>query len=113
MVYDPQGRNPKIRPVVIVTQTPEINATDPFAVVAVTGEFSDPLEDHEIALTYHSTGSACTGLKKPSVANCRWQEIITEADIVEDRGRRVTTRELAEILEQLKEIEQEPEPPQT
>ena len=110
-VYDPQGRNPKVRPLVIVTTTAEITATEPIAVVAITGTFSNPPADHEIVLPWHRSGTVCTGLRKESVANCRWQEEILKSDVVDDKGRYIPNRHLAMILEQIEKIGQETEPP--
>lgn len=105
MVYDLHGRNPKVRPLVIVTQTHQISSTTPIAVVAITSKFTRPTNDDEVILPFHPAGQVHTGLKVESVAKCRWQEEIMEADVVEDRGFYVRNKDLAQILEKIAEID--------
>ncbi len=44
-VLDPQGGNPKCRPLVIVTATEDIKPNQPFLAVAITGSPANPLPD--------------------------------------------------------------------
>jgi mRNA-degrading endonuclease toxin of MazEF toxin-antitoxin module len=85
-VVDPQGGNAKIRSLVIVTATDEIDASGPFVAVAITGKFSDPLASDEAPLPYHPAGKASSGLRKPSVAKCSWLVGLQLADVVDVKG---------------------------
>lgn len=102
-LLDPQGRNPKPRPVVIVTATEEIQPGQPFLVVAITGTFPTPLPQDCVPLPWHANRHPKTGLRKPSVAACSWYVEITEANILEYKGR-VPDREMLTILTKLAEI---------
>jgi len=85
-VSDPQGQNPKARPLVVLTPTKEIEASNLIVAVAVTGQFGDPLGPDEVALPYHPGGRAGTGLRKPCVAKCSWLVRIQPADVKERKG---------------------------
>ena len=101
-MYDPQGANAKVRPLVVISPTHEISDTQPMAVVAITSAFSDPLNDDEIPLPHHPAGRAATGLRKPSVAKCTWQEAIRGGDVIEIKGfvsSKVLTRILVKVIQ--------------
>jgi mRNA-degrading endonuclease toxin of MazEF toxin-antitoxin module len=85
-VYDPQGQNPKVRPLVVITPTPEIGAAAQFVAVAISGRFSTPLADDEVPLPYHPAGKANSGLRKPCVAKCSWLVTLAQADVVAEKG---------------------------
>ena len=65
-VADPQGSNPKVRPLIIVTPTHEIASAQAIVAVVVTGVFSDPLAAEEVPLPYHPAREASGGLTKPA-----------------------------------------------
>ena len=71
-VTDPQGGNPKQRPLVVVTTSSEIDLDGELVAVAITGELATPLSDDEVLLQWHPLGRCRTRLKKPSVAKCSW-----------------------------------------
>lgn len=85
-VRDQHGRNPKIRPLVIVSSTPDVQSQDVFVAVAVTSQFSDPDASDEVPLPWHPHGLGRTGLRKASVAKCSWQCEIRKRDIEELKG---------------------------
>jgi len=96
-VLDPDGRNPKDRPVVLVT---DFHDDHIFGLgVCITGEFSLPLPNHWIKLAF-SSGHCTTGLTKPSVAKCEWKIEFCKEDILEVIGA-VSSVELKNILENL------------
>jgi mRNA-degrading endonuclease toxin of MazEF toxin-antitoxin module len=105
-VLDPQGGNPKVRPLVIVTPTAEISNTTPLVAVAITSEFSQPEADDEVAMPFDPRGRVGSGLKVPCVAKCRWQCILTTSEIIERKGY-ISTDKLTEILNKLADIEAE------
>jgi len=103
-VLDLQGRNPKVRPLVIVTPTAEIPQATHIVAVAITGEFRDPLADDEVELPYDPGGRAGSGLRKQSVAKCGWQRRLAIKDIIERKGY-LGVAKVEEILGKLADIE--------
>jgi mRNA-degrading endonuclease toxin of MazEF toxin-antitoxin module len=103
-VSDPQGGNSKARPVVIVTPTNEINAQSSLVGVAITGAFSDPLADDEVAIPYHPAGTARTGLRKPCVAKCSWMVIVEPSAVLEQKGF-LSTERLVTILTKIASLQ--------
>ena len=85
-MLDPAGQNPKVRPLVVVTANSEIKADSTLVAVAITGEFSDPLEVDEVALPWHPRGSTPTRLTKPCIAKCSWLCELAPTDVIEVRG---------------------------
>jgi mRNA-degrading endonuclease toxin of MazEF toxin-antitoxin module len=103
-VTDPQGHNPKVRPLVVLTPTPEIAASNALVAVAITGQFANPLAPDEIALPYHPGGRAGTGLRKPCVAKCSSLVTIQSVDVLELKGF-VPNERLAAILNSVGRLE--------
>jgi mRNA-degrading endonuclease toxin of MazEF toxin-antitoxin module len=101
---DPQGFNPKIRPLLVVSPNEDISATGPIVCIAVTGRFSEPLADDEVALPFHSAGAANSGLRKPSVAKCSWSVTIGMDDIVDRKGF-VSKERLTAVLTRIADLE--------
>jgi len=85
-VCDPQGKNPKLRPLVLVDATAEMEQAESLAAVAITSRFQLSIAHDEVLLPWHAQGIARTGLTKPSVAKCGWQLRISKSDIVERKG---------------------------
>jgi hypothetical protein len=103
-ILDPLGDNPKVRPLVIVTQTHEISPNQPLVAVAITGRFSNPLAADEVPLPHHPAGSAKTGLRKPCVAKCSWVVSLRPEDILEQKGF-ITTDKLTAILKRINQLQ--------
>jgi len=85
-VYDPQGRNPKIRPLVIVSPNQDIRGDAPLLTVAVTSRFTEPLSADEVELPWHPLGQAHSGLTVRCVAKCRWMVKIRSEDVMAVKG---------------------------
>ena len=85
-VLDPQGENPKIRPVVIVTPDDEIKPGSPFVGVAVTGTLPKRLTSEYVPLPYHPDGRARTQLDKKNAAKCDWLVVLSHEQIVDYKG---------------------------
>ena len=99
---DPQGRNLKKRPVVVVHPTEKITPGEPFFCVAVTGEIpKDPPADC-VLLPYQQGGHPRTGLRKRCAAMCPWLFEITEDQIIEYMGL-VPKSQLEAILASLRQ----------
>jgi mRNA-degrading endonuclease toxin of MazEF toxin-antitoxin module len=80
-VRDPQGRNPKCRPAVVISRDDEIAAGGDVWVVGVTGQ-SGREPSLEVELQYDPQGKCRTGLRKPSVALCGWLTKVAASDVV-------------------------------
>lgn len=106
-VIDPQGRNSKPRPLVIVSSTSEIGGGEPFVAVAITSYFADPLEADEVELPWHPAGRVRTGLKKPSVAKCSWLCEVNVSDVLGIYGiaPRVQMEQIINIVKSLNDAD--------
>jgi mRNA-degrading endonuclease toxin of MazEF toxin-antitoxin module len=62
-VADPQSRNTKIRPAVIVSETDEIADDGAIFCVAVNSTLPQKVPDDYVLLPFHRGGRARTGLK--------------------------------------------------
>jgi hypothetical protein len=80
-IPDPQGANPKRRPVVIVDCS-----SQPFVGVAITGTFQQSDKASFVALPWQAQGRTETRLKKPCVTMCGWLVQFDESQIVEYMG---------------------------
>jgi hypothetical protein len=99
-MLDPQGRNPKDRPVVIVTAGDEIRAGEPIVVVAISGQLDEVPPEDQVELPWHPRGHPKTGLRKRCTAVCTWLAEIRHEDILEHKGN-VPGKYLIEILKKL------------
>jgi len=80
-VRDPQNRNAKTRPAVIVSRADEIESEGLIDCVAVTSMIPDDLPDDCVLLPFSAGGRSRTGLKMRSAAMCSWLFEITEDKI--------------------------------
>ena len=71
-LLDPQGRNPKVRPAVVLTSTAEIAATGTIRVAAGTSDVGSVPADEGVTLPWLATGHPTTKLTRPSVAVVTW-----------------------------------------
>lgn len=85
-VRDPQGGNPKTRPLVLVDSTSAIRRNEVVVAVAITSQFSEPLADDAVLLPWHPQGLVRTRLRKPSVAKCSWMCEVRKSDVLEVKG---------------------------
>ncbi|MBY0229138.1 MAG: hypothetical protein K2W96_07675 [Gemmataceae bacterium] len=103
-LLDPQGRNPELRPAVIVAPTDEIKADAPFACVAITSTAGAAPPEDEIALPWHADPrQSKTGLTSPSVAVGGWR-VALEGKDVRSTGGVVPAAAMLRILARLAEI---------
>lgn len=98
-VTDTSGGNPKPRPLVIVSKSSEIVRTGSFYAVAITGEFSKPLQADEVPLPWHPHGRCKSGLTKESVAKCTWMRQLLLTDVIEVKGH-LRGKELDDVVSQ-------------
>jgi len=99
-VRDPNGRNPKERPAVIITATDEITDDKPFVAVAITNTLENPLPPDCVELPWHRNKHPRTGLKKRCAAHCKWLIVIEAKDVKECAGI-VPLSKMKEILERI------------
>ena len=78
----------KVRPVVVVTPTADIDAGQPLHVVAITTRIPDPLPEDHVPLPWDRQGRARSGLRRPRVAVASWQAAIAVGDVQEVAGIR-------------------------
>jgi mRNA-degrading endonuclease toxin of MazEF toxin-antitoxin module len=106
-ICDPNGKNPKERPAVIVTATAELRADGPIVVVAITSRLKDPLSPDHVELPWQRGGHPRTGLKKRCAALCAWLIVIRPSDITEYAGV-VPESKMRAILERIPRIPSQP-----
>ncbi len=108
---DPQGRNPKTRPAVVVTPDDRIAAGGVVRVVAVTGTFGQAPREVTVELPWDRAGHPRTKLRQPGEAVCSWAFDVA-VDELTDTGGFVPDRWLSRILLIVAELEAAPpEPP--
>jgi mRNA-degrading endonuclease toxin of MazEF toxin-antitoxin module len=99
-VFDPQGRNSKRRPGVIVTPTDEIQPDGVVRVVGISTKFEEAPPAVQVELPWDPRGTAKTQLRRPSWAVCTWVITVPVSNIIECRGI-VPPRQLIEINQKL------------
>lgn len=107
-LLDPQGRNPKDRPCVVITN-PESRTEGRQFVVAISTVLPDPLPDDHVLLPYMNPRHPKTGLNKRNAAIGRWVGEVDESQIIRKLGfvPGKQIRALAEILARLDAAEDE------
>lgn len=97
-VLDPNGTNPKTRPILLVADFYE--GDDLIDGVAVSSTFDEPLPVTQVELPFSRSRTCRTGLDRPSVAVCDWPVTATPDDIVKRIGA-VPAKELLDILQRV------------
>ena len=103
---DPAGRNPKKRPVVLLTSENEVPAGEPLIGIGITGSLPNPLAPEYVLLPWHRAKHPFTGLNKKCAARCRWRITIPITDDLEAIGR-VPDKVFAEICTMVNTIQAE------
>jgi hypothetical protein len=82
-VLDPNGQNPKVRRVVVLTPDLELAAGYPIVVAAVTGTLPNPLTADYVRLPYKNPPGRHpkTGMTKEAAVLCTWIVSIRQDDI--------------------------------
>ncbi len=105
-LIDPQGRNPKCRPAVVVTSDEEIRDEGEVWVVAISTQLDEAPAEDQVELPWHRSGHPRTGLKERCSAVCTWMERVSVTAIRGLAGV-VPGRQLLDILTRI----QPPDPP--
>ncbi|MGL4553459.1 MAG: type II toxin-antitoxin system PemK/MazF family toxin [Gemmataceae bacterium] len=99
-VEDPQGRNPKDRPCVVVG-----GSGSHVAVIGVTSalDATDPPDRVDLPYSTNPASPCHTGLTRPSAAYCRWQAVVRVEDVAGVVGH-VSPEHLARIIARVGEL---------
>lgn len=103
-VLDPQGSNPKVRPVVILSSNEDIQSGDDIVGVCISSQLSDANSKFQVELPWHRDGHARTGLRKRSAAMCNWIVSFKAEQIKEQKGV-VPDPKMLQILETVDAID--------
>src|SRR5262245_43085375 len=96
---DPQGRNPKARPAVVLTSTEEITEDGEVVLVAISSRLDAAPTEAQVELPWPAQGRCPTKCTRPSVAVCTWLFSAPVASIREqDVGGVVPGGKLLQIL---------------
>lgn len=96
-LHDPQGRNPKCRPGVIVSADAEIRDDGEVWIVAISSRTDAAPPEVQVELPWTRQGHPRTGLKERCAAVCTWLERVPAASIRDAAGL-VPDRQLLDIL---------------
>lgn len=99
-LLDPQGRNPKRRPAVIISADADIQASGQAWVVAISSQTEETPREDQVDLPWHAQRHPRTGLTERCSAVCSWLCEIKVADIQAYAGT-VPARPMFEILEKV------------
>jgi hypothetical protein len=108
-LIDPQGRNPKCRPAVIVTPDEDIRADGEVWVVAISTQLAESPPEDQVELPWDRRGHPRTGLRERCAAVCTWMEKVSVANIQDSAGV-VPGRQLLDILTRIKPPDEPAEP---
>jgi len=102
---DPQGRNPKTRPAVIVTATGDIKPDGTVVVVAVSSQVDASPPDVQVELPWANGGHPRTRLKERCAAVCTWlAEVPVSA--IQRYGGTVPAAQMLRIIALLESLEE-------
>jgi mRNA-degrading endonuclease toxin of MazEF toxin-antitoxin module len=100
-LLDPQSRNAKCRPAVIVTPDADIREDGDVWVVAISTQLDEAPVEAQVELPWERRGHPRTGLKERCAAVCTWMEKVRVSSIQGYAGT-VPGRQLLEILTRIK-----------
>jgi mRNA-degrading endonuclease toxin of MazEF toxin-antitoxin module len=106
-VPDPQGRNPKDRPLVVISDSSKSAADDDLVVVAVTTQAHEAPREHCVALPWARGPGCITKLTEPSATVCTWLCTINKSAIRKVGGL-VPPKFVKEILAKIDEMPKGP-----
>lgn len=82
-VLDPNGRNPKMRRVAVLTPDDALTAGFPIVVAGITGTLPTPLTEDFVALPYRNPPGhhPVTGLNKKAAVLCTWLVALAQNEV--------------------------------
>jgi mRNA-degrading endonuclease toxin of MazEF toxin-antitoxin module len=116
-LLDPQGRNSKRRPAVILTPTSEIRPDGDVVVAALSSQTDQSPPEVSVEAPWHRDGHPKTKLNRRNVVVCTWLATLKVATIQpDDIGGLMPFAQMARVLEIVRALEKpatdEP-PPET
>jgi mRNA-degrading endonuclease toxin of MazEF toxin-antitoxin module len=99
-VPDLQGRNPKRRPLIILTATEEIQEDGPVQCVSISSQLDQAPAELQVELPWHAQGHPRTGLRERCSAVCNWL-VELPVSAIESYGGTVPGKQLLQILEKV------------
>jgi hypothetical protein len=116
-LLDPQGRNPKRRPAVILTVTSEIRPDGEVVVDALSSQTDQSAPEVSVEVPWKRGGHPRTKLNRRNVVVCNWLAAFPVGSISDDDiGGLVPFGTMARVLEIVGELEradEEPPPPES
>jgi mRNA-degrading endonuclease toxin of MazEF toxin-antitoxin module len=113
-LLDPQGRNPKRRPAVILTLTEEIRPEGEVVVAALSSQTDQSSQETSVEVPWHRKGHPRTKLNRRNVVVCTWLATVPVTTIrLNDIGGIVPFAQMARVLEIVRSLEgvREDQPP--
>jgi hypothetical protein len=99
---DPQGRNAKRRPALVLTPPENIGEDMTLEVVMVSGEYQGLPEEQIVLLPWHAQGHCTSRLTKECAAICSWVGRVSMADLTsKDVGGYIGGAKLIEVLQKV------------
>ena len=102
-VLDPQGRNRKRRPAVVLSTSAEIEGTGEVIVVCVSRQHDQAPPEVQVELPYDQRGTCRSGLRDPSWAVATWVTSVKVGEVEEILGgiSAAKTNAILEIIARL------------
>jgi mRNA-degrading endonuclease toxin of MazEF toxin-antitoxin module len=85
-VFDPQGRNRKRRPAVVISTAEEIDASGEVIVVCVSRQYDQAPPEVQVELPHDQRGVCRSGLREPSWAVATWVTTVKVGEVEEILG---------------------------
>jgi mRNA-degrading endonuclease toxin of MazEF toxin-antitoxin module len=85
-LLDPQGRNPKDRPCVVIASNDDLDQGPMIQVVAISTLIPDPLPDDHVLIPWQRPRHPRTGLTKRAAAVCSWLTWVDEDRVIRPVG---------------------------
>ena len=108
-IVDPQGRNPKLRPAVIVSATEAIQEGGQVWCVAVSSQLDEAPAEEQVELPWHRDGHPRTQLRQRCAAVCSWL-VPVSLDAIRQYAGTVPGRQLNQILQRVDPLPPLPDP---
>ena len=106
-LLDPQGRNPKLRPAVILTATPDIHDDGAVVVAAVTTQLDTSPAEVCVELPWQRGGHPRTKLNSRNVVVCTWLVTIP-VNIIQGTAGVVPLTQMTRILDIVRDLNTPP-----
>ncbi|QJW95605.1 type II toxin-antitoxin system PemK/MazF family toxin [Frigoriglobus tundricola] len=105
-LLDPQGRNPKRRPAVVLTTSAEIRSDGEVVVAALSSQIDQSPPEVSVEVPWHRNGHPRTKLNRRNVVVCTWLVTVTVRSIrPDDLGGVVPLAELVRVLEIVRSLQ--------